>query len=239
MIKSHSIYRILFWLTLFSIAMGYLETSVVVYLRALYYPDGFQFPLVAVPPDIAITEFWREVATIIMLVGAGIMAGKNPAQRFVLFLYCFAIWDIFYYVFLYVLLGWPVSLFTWDILFLVPVPWVGPVICPCLVALTMIVFALITVHWQEKGKNAKLSGMEIGILIMGCAVVLVSFMWDYFTYVKLHGNGMSVWSLSNDKDLFSEAPDYIPNVFNWTMFWCGQIVLIGGVFLFGMRMKKN
>jgi hypothetical protein len=70
------------WLTLFSIAMGYLETSVVVYLRKLYYPDGFDFPLVPIEPSIAITEFWREAATIIMLWGVGVMAGRNKTEKF-------------------------------------------------------------------------------------------------------------------------------------------------------------
>ncbi|CAN5476760.1 hypothetical protein BH10BAC1_BH10BAC1_14060 [soil metagenome] len=128
------IIKTIIWLTVFSIAMGFLETSIVVYLRKLYYPAGFEFPLVPVPIDIATTEFWREVATIIMLIGAGVMAGKNATQRFVFFLYSFAIWDIFYYVFLKLLRNWPESLFTWDILFLIPVPCVGPVIAPCIVS---------------------------------------------------------------------------------------------------------
>ncbi len=78
--------KTILWLTAFSIAMGFLETSVVVYLRKIYYPGGFGFPLIPVDIDIAITEFWREVATIIMLIGAGAMAGKNSVQRFVFFL---------------------------------------------------------------------------------------------------------------------------------------------------------
>ena len=91
--------KTLFWLTMFSIAMGYLETAIVVYIRKLYYPEGFTFPLVPISHDIAVTEFWREAATIIMLAGIGILSGKNASQRFVFFLYAFAIWDIFYYVF--------------------------------------------------------------------------------------------------------------------------------------------
>src|SRR6201998_1661345 len=109
------------WLTAFSIAMGFLETAVVIYLRKLYYPHGFQFPLVPIDNDIAMVEFLREAATIIMLLGIGIIAGKNTSQKFGIFIYCFAVWDIFYYVFLKLLLGWPESLFTWDILFIIPV----------------------------------------------------------------------------------------------------------------------
>jgi len=236
--RYRDIIRTLFWLTLFSIAMGYLETSVVVYLRKLYYPDGFGFPLVKVPYDIASTEFYRELATIIMLAGAGIMAGKNSQQRFVFFLYCFAVWDIFYYVFLYVLLGWPQSLFTWDILFLIPVPWVGPVLCPVLVSLTMITIACVTVYGQWKGNSGKFSRVEKVMLLAGCVIILVSFMWDYFQYVKANGHGKSIWSLSSDKELFSEADGYVPMHFNWVMYWCGQIILAGGVFIYALRMYK-
>lgn len=235
---NRNVLRTLFWLTFFSIAMGYLETSVVVYLRKLYYPDGFGFPLKEVSPDIAITEFWREAATIVMLIGAGVMAGRNRQQRFVFFLYCFAIWDIFYYVFLYVLLGWPQSIFTWDILFLIPVPWVGPVLCPVLVSLTMIAVALVTLYGQSKGNSGKFVSRERAMLLGGCAIILVSFMWDYFRYVQLHGNGNTIWSLSSHKDLFSEARGYVPTQFNWLMYWCGQIILIGGVLLYALRMHK-
>ena len=231
--------KTIFWLTLFSIAMGYLETAVVVYIRKLYYPDGFAFPLVPIAPDIAVTEFWREAATLIMLLGVGVMAGENGSQRFVFFLYAFAIWDIFYYVFLYVILGWPQSLFTWDILFIIPVPWVGPVICPILVSLTMIVLMISTIHWQLKGKSGKLSNLEKIILIAGSLIILTSFIWDYMSFVHNHHTGKSSLSLSHNKKLFGEGATYIPQEFSWMMFWCGQIMITGGVILFTMRMRKE
>lgn len=234
-----SVSRTLFWLTLFSIAMGYLETSVVVYLRKLYYSDGFKFPLVAVTSDITITEFWREVATMVMLLGAGIMTGRNAQQRFVYFLYCFAVWDIFYYVFLYVLLGWPQSLLAWDVLFLIPVPWVGPVLCPVLVSLTMIGLTLATLYGQSRGHKARLNALEIIILLTGCGIILTSFMWDYFQYVQLNGDGKSAWTLTTEKDLFSEAKNYIPKEFNWAMFWCGQVTLWAGLGKHFIRVRKE
>lgn len=237
LIYKTEIRRTIFWLTLFSIAMGYLETAVVVYVRKLYYPEGFAFPLVPVSPDIAVTEFWREAATLIMLLGVGVMAGKNGPQRLVFFLYAFAIWDICYYVFLYVLLGWPQSLFTWDILFIIPVPWVGPVICPVLVSLTMIALMVATLHWQIRGKSGKLSTMEKIILISGSAIILTSFVWDYLSFVHAHPTGKSSFTLSHNKKLFSEGATYIPQEFSWLMFWCGQIMIMGGVLLFVMRMR--
>ncbi|CAN5909956.1 hypothetical protein BH11BAC7_BH11BAC7_06040 [soil metagenome] len=231
--------KTIFWLTFFSIAMGYLETAVVVYVRKLYYPDGFEFPLVPVSHDIAITEFWREAATLVMLVGIGILAGKNAAQRFVFFLYAFAIWDIFYYVFLYVLLGWPQSLFTWDILFIIPVPWVGPVLCPCLVSLTMIAFTASTVYWQQKGKSGKLIWKEGSVLLLGCVIVITSFIWDYLEFVHAHPTGKSSFTLAHNKELFSEGATYVPKEFSWLMFWCGQIIITGGVLLFHLRMRRE
>jgi hypothetical protein len=232
------IVKTMIWLTAFSIAMGFLETSVVVYLRKLYYPEGFKFPLVPVPADIASTEFFREVATIIMLIGAGVMAGKNPVQRFVLFLYTFAIWDIFYYVFLKALLNWPESLFTWDILFLIPVPWVGPVIAPCIISLSMIFFAIIVIYYQEKGKQIHISFMEWMLLISGSLIAIISFVWDYIIYISQHGADNRIWTLSSSSDMFDEVKNYIPQHFNWWLFGIGQGVILLSVCFIYNRTRK-
>ncbi|HLG02012.1 MAG TPA: hypothetical protein VI731_00355 [Bacteroidia bacterium] len=233
--NNKTLYTTIFWLTCFSIAMGYLETAVVVYLRELYYPSGFCFPLTPIGPDIGMTEFWREAATVIMLIGAGIMAGKNGPQRFAFFMYCFAVWDIFYYIFLYLILGWPESLFTWDILFLIPVPWVGPVIAPCLVALAMILLAVTIIYAQINGQSGKMIAREQLIMIAGILLILFSFMWDYIEYVQLNHAGNSFWSFDPDKDLFSEAAAYVPKEFNWKLFIPGLTLLFGGVILFAIR----
>src|SRR5674476_343996 len=138
---SHLISYNLLWVTLFSVAMGMLESSVVIYLRELYYPAGFQFPLKATSYIVAVTEIFRELATLIMLLGIGVLAGKNKHERFAWFIYSFAIWDIFYYLFLFLIINWPVSLLDWDVLFLLPVMWVGPVWSPVLLSLLMIILA--------------------------------------------------------------------------------------------------
>lgn len=234
-----TIHKTIIWLTVFSIAMGYLETAVVVYLRKLYYPGGFNFPLVPVPYNIAITEFWREVATIVMLIGAGVMSGKNKLQRFVFFLYSFAIWDIFYYVFLKALLGWPVSLLTWDILFLIPVPWVGPVLCPCLISLSMILLTFLVIHFQEKGKHVYINFIEWLLLVFGSITTIVSFIWDYIMYISSSGPGTKVWTLSQQADLFDEIKSYVPQHFNWGLFSCGQGIIFICIVLFFLRNRKN
>ena len=96
--------KILLWITIFAITMGIFEGAVVVYLRALYYPIGFNFPLVLMDNQIVITELFRELASLFMLLSVGIIAGKNLSQRFAWFIYSFAVWDIVYYVFLYLIL---------------------------------------------------------------------------------------------------------------------------------------
>jgi hypothetical protein len=70
------------WLTVFSVAMGFLETAVVVYLRELYYPAGFAFPLAPIETSVAVTELLREAATLLMLLGVGVLAGRTAVQRF-------------------------------------------------------------------------------------------------------------------------------------------------------------
>jgi len=108
--------------TTFGIAFGFIEAAVVVYLRLHFYPEGFTFPLAEMPGPVILTEVAREAATIIMLACIGWIAGRRFLDRFAYFAFAFGVWDIFYYVFLKVILGWPESLLTWDVLFLIPSP---------------------------------------------------------------------------------------------------------------------
>src|SRR3989344_6671811 len=130
--------------TIYAIAMAFIEATVVVYLRKLFYPNGFNFPLVGfIDPAILNIEWIREFATIIMLLMVGILAGKKLYERFAYFIYAFAVWDIFYYIFLKVILDWPNSFLTWDLFFLIPWPWIGPVLAPMLCAVLIIITALL------------------------------------------------------------------------------------------------
>lgn len=228
--------RNIIWLTVFAIAMGLLETAVVIYLRRMFYPDGFGFPLVAVDAQLAVVEFCREAATIIMLAGVGAMLGKDPSQRFAFFIYAFAIWDIFYYVFLKVFLDWPPSFFTWDILFLIPVPWVGPVIAPVLVSLTMIVLAASIIYFSESGVNARLLFMERLLLTFGCLIVIISFVWDYFEFMAANTN-VSMWAPGKQQELFKELANYSPRHYNWWMFVLGETVGLSAILIYAKRLS--
>ncbi len=118
----------------FSMAFGYIEAAVVVYLRALFHPNGFTFPMEvfdATPEArrLMLTEVGREAATLVLILTGAWLFGKVRQERIAYFLIIFAVWDIFYYVWLKVLLDWPATLMDWDILFLIPMAWAvaGPV----------------------------------------------------------------------------------------------------------------
>jgi hypothetical protein len=222
------------WLTAFSIAMGFLETAVVVYLRQIYYPKGFDFPLVPITSTIAITELLRELATVIMLIGIGVLTGKNKAERFVCFIYSFAVWDIFYYVFLKLLINWPASLFTWDILFLLPVPWVGPVLAPCITSLSMILLFAYVMFYSDKRVDLKIKRVEWKMLILGSVVVIASFVWDYFKYkMRPKDEGNVSTTLLND------LVNYVPQHFNWPLFWLGQCIIFFAIYKLQFRLKHE
>lgn len=133
----------LFWVSVFSVAMAYLEAVVVVYLRQLF--PNIQYSPIAVQQfldsPLHFIEQTRETATLIMLFSLALAVGKNFRQRFAYFIWAFGVWDIFYYLSLFILLRWPPSLLTLDLLFLIPVPWVGPVILPTSISLVLIVWA--------------------------------------------------------------------------------------------------
>ncbi len=232
-----SIKRKITWLTLFSVAMGFMETAIVIYLRKLYYPSGFEFPLIPVSPDIALVEFLREAATVIMLVGIGILAGRTASQKFAFFIYCFAVWDLVYYVFLKVFLNWPASIFTWDILFLIPVPWVGPVLAPCIIALTMILLASLIIYAAEKGISTKIKAVEWMLLVTGSLVVIASFITPYFDFLKQEN--LSAWTLNSKEALFEEIRTFVPATYNWFLFLVGEVILLGSILLYALPLLKH
>jgi hypothetical protein len=123
-------------------AMGILEAAVVVYLRRIYYPGGFGFPLVPMEPTILRIEVVREAMTIVMLACMAGLAAERTWPRLMAFIVAFGVWDIVYYAGLKLFLDWPTSWIEPDILFLIPKVWVGPVLAPALVSALWIVAGL-------------------------------------------------------------------------------------------------
>lgn len=191
------------WLVLYAVAMGFFEAAVVVYLRELYYPDGFRFPLVLLPDRIAWTELGRELTTLIMLLAIAMIAGRDRLDRLFIFGFLFGVWDIVYYIGLWVFLGWPESLLTWDVLFLIPLPWLGPVLYPVLIALLLITGFLVHEWLARRGQALRLSGVEWTVACAGAAVVMIAFCWNWRTVsertvpvsfpVWLFAAGLLVW----------------------------------------------
>ena len=229
----------LFRLTVFSIAMGYMETAVVVYLREMYYPGGFGFPLKPIGYSIAITEIIREAATIIMLAGAGVMTGRTLTEKFGNFVYSFAIWDIFYYVFLKLLLQWPDSLLSWDLLFLIPVPWVGPVLCPVINSISMIMLALVIAYFTDINKQARLNMKDWSLLIAGSVIVIISYTLDYSSYILSKFTVSELLDELNRDVILSYASEYIPKHFDWWIYIVGELLILTGIGLFAARNKKT
>lgn len=174
-----SLNKNLFTVFIFSIAMAYLESAVVVYLRYLYYPMGFVFPIKMIPNQTLFIELGREAATIIMLLAIALLSSKLKRQRIFFFFFAFGVWDIFYYIWLKIFINWPQTLLTDDLLFLIPVPWIAPVVAPILISVLFITISIMALKKIEKGKQVEISKTNAAIILVGVLLILISFMWNY------------------------------------------------------------
>ncbi|HEU5452209.1 MAG TPA: hypothetical protein VFU76_09505 [Terriglobales bacterium] len=167
------------WLAvfLFATAMAWMESATVAYLRTLVQRV---VPYQANPLPLAgifgATELVREIATMLMLIAVGILAGRNTRTRIAYAVLAFGIWDILYYVFLMVIVGWPRSLWDWDVLFLLPLPWWGPVLAPGIIALFMIAGATLVTQWEHRRLWPRRWALALNAL--GAFIALGVFMED-------------------------------------------------------------
>jgi hypothetical protein len=162
----------------FAAAMAYLEAAVVVYLqRALAITPDHLFPLRGsdVVGSLAAIEVGREFATLVMLAGIGVLAGRRWIDRLAWTAVAFGIWDIAYYGWLWVLVGWPHSPGTWDVLFLIPVPWAGPVWAPVVVSLALIGFGLAAARAVAVGAVPSVGSGRVAAAVAGGLLVVLSF----------------------------------------------------------------
>jgi len=229
-----------FILTIFAIAMGFLETAVVIYIRNLFYPTGFNFPLVGfLDPSFLNIEWLREFATIVMLVTIAMLTAKKFKERFAYFLYAFAIWDIFYYVFLKLTLNWPASsILTPDLLFLIPWPWVGPVLAPCLVSIMFIILAFIIINSEDEGASKNINAKEWILMITGAFLVLYTWLYDYGRIITNGKFLKDFFLLSNNQEFINIVSNYYPGSYKWFIFILGYIIAAAGIVLFYFRTKK-
>ncbi|MGH9396616.1 MAG: hypothetical protein ACRD18_07170 [Terriglobia bacterium] len=210
-------------LLLFGVAFGYVEAAVVVYLRELSQPALVRirpgqspndlFPILTPTQLKHYPELWhtleielgREAATLVMLAAIALAIGKSRAESAGTFVMAFGIWDISFYGFLRLFIHWPASLLTWDLLFLLPVPWAGPVLAPVIVSLSMIVAGFLVLWRESKDRPVFLTLLHWLGILLGGFVIILSFTW-------------------NARSLMAGG---IPLHFSWLLFAIGEALGLG------------
>lgn len=195
------------WIVLFAIAFAFIESAVVVYIRDLYYPDGFGFPLKPIFAKHLSTEVIREFSTLLVILTVASLAGTTRWQRFAYFLIAFGLWDIFYYGWLKVLLDWPASIFEFDVLFLIPLPWIAPVLAPILISILLIVSGLLIIRKEAREGGFKSGRLAWILSIIGSLVILYSFMHDLDATLRFR----------------------MPSEYDWRVYAVGMMLLVAAM----------
>ena len=195
---------------LYAVAMGYVEAAVVAYLREMRGIDNLIEDLPATVDRYVAIEIGREAATIVILLSVGFIAGRRLQDRLGYFVFAFGLWDIAYYGWLALFEGWPKSPLDWDVLFLIPVPWWGPVLAPALIAAVMCVGGAAAVRGADRGVSWRLSRTNGAVAAVGIAIVLLTFTIDGLRAVP---------------DGLNAVARVRPSDFQWPLFLVGFVVM--------------
>jgi hypothetical protein len=189
---------------IYAVAMAWVESAVVFYLRSMIDRiEPYQSDPLPVIGGFASVELPREFATLLMLFAVGFLAGRTWRARIGYAVIAFGVWDIFYYVFLKIICGWPHSLLDWDVLFLLPMPWWGPVLAPVLISLMMILWGTFASQFERPSTPA-LSNWRVWILnVAGVVLALYVFMAD---------------SIAASHRGLDAIRTMLPEKFNWPLF---------------------
>lgn len=211
--------HILIWLTLFALAMAYVEAALVVHLRHLYYAHDplALFPLQLLSHSDLAIESGRELATIVMLITIALLSERNPGRRFAVFVYVFAIWDLGYYAWLKLFIDWPQAWREWDVLFLIPWPWFGPWLTPALIA---VLFACWGAWVLLSSCQPRFNRFSISLFVGGGLLVLAAFLLP------------AAVLLPQGEQAFQ---GYKPDSFDWVLFVPGYIAMVSGLFYAALR----
>ena len=196
----------------FAIAMAWVEAASVFYIRALadriepYQPN----PL-PIDGSLGNVELWREAATLVMIAALGILAGRTWRRRAGYAAVAFGAWDIFYYVFLRLISGWPRTLLDWDILFLLPLPWWGPVLAPVGIALVMILWGTLATQSADDATDAP---WALALGWIGIVLALAVFMLD------------ASLALPDGRNAVLHV---LPTTFRWPLFWAALLMIASPV----------
>jgi hypothetical protein len=189
---------------LFAIGMAWVEAATVYYLRVLVdRVNPYHANPLPMWGTLGHVELVREAATLVMLAAVGLLAGRTRAAQLGYTAIAFGVWDIFYYVFLRLISDWPRSLFDWDILFLLPLPWWGPVLAPVCIAVLMIVGGTVASRSTVVRPATRRTRTMRGLCGLGTALALYVFMADSLAAVR---HGLVV------------TTTVLPTAFNWPLF---------------------
>jgi hypothetical protein len=194
------------WLlvVLFAVGMAWVEAATVYYLRvAIDRVNPYQANPLPISGSLGQVELVREAATLVMLFIIGTLAGRTWSVRLGYSAIAFGVWDIFYYVFLKAISDWPRSVFDWDVLFLLPLPWWGPVLAPICIALLMIAWGTLVTARPVIGRTAFNRSTPWLMNGLGIVLALYVFMADSLRVVP---QGLDATRM------------VVPQVFNWPMF---------------------
>ena len=201
--------RARWWLVAaFAVAMAYMEAATVLYIRSLVNRiEPYQADPLPLYGSLGAVELWREAATLVMLIAVGWLAGRTWRQRAGYLALAFGTWDVLYYVFLRPISGWPTSLLDWDILFLLPLPWWGPVLAPVSIALLMILWGTLA---TQSGDGATDPRWSRALACVGIVLALAVFTIDAWR------------ALPDGRDAVLQV---LPDDFNWPLF-CMALLLM-------------
>jgi len=192
----------------FAIAMAWVESASVFYIRALVdRVEPYQPNPLPMNDTLGYVELWREAATLVMIAMLGLLAGRTWRRRAGYAVLAFGAWDIFYYVFLRIVSGWPRTLFDWDILFLLPLPWWGPVLAPVSIALVMILWGTLTTQSSDAATGSRWT-WALGWT--GILLALAVFMIDAWR------------ALPEGRDAVLRV---LPATFNWPLFLLAVLLM--------------
>jgi hypothetical protein len=209
---------------LFAVGMAWVEAASVYYLRLLVDRiEPYQANPLPMSGALGQVELVREAATLVMLGTLGMVAGRSLTARLGYAAIAFGVWDIFYYVFLRMMTGWPRSLFDWDILFLIPLPWWGPVLAPVSIAALMVVGGTFWSRDIDRHAPAPFARALWRLQCVGTALALYVFMAD------------SLGALSRGLDVTT----VLPTSFNWVLFWLAWTLMAAPVAQTAWRLRPR
>jgi hypothetical protein len=211
-------------LILFGIVFGYVEAAAVVYIRLLYEPIHQRlfpgrarddlFPLFTIeqwaregpPAATPLLEVGRELGTILLVVLVAWAVSGKAGHWFASFVLAFGAWDVFYYLWLRLMIGWPRSLFDWDLVFTAPLPWVSPVAAPLLVATLMVITGIVVLVCDAEGRPIRPRWLHWVAVLGGGLIGMSAFWWD----------------------ARSMLASGIPESFNWPLLFAGLAIGVAG-----------